>query len=420
MRIAVVGGGIAGMISWYLLRQQHQVTLFEANDYLGGHTATADVVVDGQQYAIDTGFIVFNNWTYPLFNRFLAQLGVVSQHTQMSFSVKKPSQNLEYNGNTLWSLFAQKRNLFRPSFWRMLRDIVRFNRVAKELLEANHPDLDLAMDDFLSRYRFGKELRDNYLLPMGAAIWSAGLAEMPAFPLRFFLQFFKNHGLLNITDRPQWSVIKGGSRSYVQKMLEQCGADGIRLNSPVQSVRRFADRVEITLPDGSVELFDQVVFACHSDQALSMLADASLAEQQVLGGIGYQMNEVVLHTDPRILPKRKAAWAAWNYQLGASSTDRATLSYNMNILQGLSADTDAPTFVVTLNDSQNLDPTKILRTFHYAHPVYNHQTMLSQQRRGEINGVNRSFYCGAYWYNGFHEDGVRSAVDVAGMLGVQF
>lgn len=417
MRIAVVGGGIAGMISWYLLRQQHQVTLFEANDYLGGHTATVDVVVDGQQYAIDTGFIVFNNWTYPLFNRFLAKLGVASQHTQMSFSVKKPSQNLEYNGNTLWSLFAQKRNLFRPSFWRMLRDIVRFNRVAKELLVANHPDLDLAIDDFLTRYRFGKELRDNYLLPMGAAIWSAGLAEMPEFPLRFFLQFFKNHGLLNITDRPQWSVIKGGSRSYVQKMLEQCGDEGIRLNSPVQLVRRFADRVEISLPDGQVEVFDQVIFACHSDQALALLADASLAEQQVLGGIGYQMNEVVLHTDTRILPKRKAAWAAWNYQLGASSTERATLSYNMNILQGL---TDVPTFVVTLNDSQNLDPTKILRTFHYAHPVYNHQTMLSQQRRPEINGVNRSFYCGAYWYNGFHEDGVRSAADVAAMLGVQF
>ena len=420
MRIAVVGGGIAGMMSWYLLRQQHQVTLFEANDYLGGHTATVDVMVDGQQYAIDTGFIVFNNWTYPLFNRFLAQLGVESQHTQMSFSVKKPSHNLEYNGNTLWSLFAQKRNLLRPSFWRMLKDIVRFNRVAKELLAAQHADLDLAIDDFLIRYRFGNELRDNYLLPMGAAIWSAGLAEMPAFPLRFFLQFFKNHGLLNITDRPQWSVIKGGSRSYVQKMLEQCGADGIRLHSPVQSVRRFTDRVEITLPDGQVELFDQVIFACHSDQALALLADASQAEQQVLGGIGYQLNEVVLHTDSRILPKRKAAWAAWNYQLGASSTERATLSYNMNILQGLSDGIAAPTFVVTLNDSQNLDQTKILRTFHYAHPVYNHLTMLSQQRRGEINGVNRSFYCGAYWYNGFHEDGVGSAVDVAGMLGVQF
>jgi predicted NAD/FAD-binding protein len=252
---------------------------------------------------------------------------------------------------------------------------------------------------------------------MGAAIWSAGLAEMPEFPLRFFLQFFKNHGLLNITDRPQWSVIKDGSRSYVQKMLEQCGDEGIRLSSPVQSVHRFADRVEITLPDGTVELFEQVIFACHSDQALAMLADASEEEQQVLGGIGYQLNEVVLHTDSRILPKRKAAWAAWNYQLGASSTERATLSYNMNILQGL---VDAPTFVVTLNDSQNLDTAKILRTFHYAHPVYNHQTMLSQQRRCEINGVNRSFYCGAYWYNGFHEDGVRSAVDVAGMLGVQF
>ncbi len=417
MRIAVVGGGIAGMMSWYLLRQQHQVTLFEANDYLGGHTATVDVAVDGKQYAIDTGFIVFNNWTYPLFNRFLDQLGVASQHTQMSFSVKKPSQNLEYNGNTLWSLFAQKRNLLRPSFWRMLKDIIRFNRISKELLAQQHPDLDLSIDDFLARYKFGIELRDNYLLPMGAAIWSAGLAEMPEFPLRFFLQFFKNHGLLNITDRPQWSVIQGGSRRYVQKMLAQCGDDGIRVNSPVQAIRRFDDRVEVTLPDGSVEIFDQVIFACHSDQALALLSDACAAEQQVLGGIAYQLNEVVLHTDSRILPKRKAAWAAWNYQLGQSSSDRATLSYNMNILQGLK---DAPTFVVTLNDSQNIETSKILRTFHYAHPVYNHLTMLSQQRRAEINGINRSFFCGAYWYNGFHEDGVRSAVDVALMLGVEF
>lgn len=417
MQIAVIGGGIAGMMSWYLLKPEHQVTLFEANDYLGGHTATVDVSVGGENYAIDTGFIVFNNWTYPLFNRFLAQLKVPFQPTEMSFSVKKPAANLEYNGNTFWSLFAQKRNLLRPSFWRMLRHIVRFNNTSKQLLAENSPDLDLKMDDFLHKYGFGKELRDHYLLPMGAAIWSSGLTEMPEFPLRFFLQFFKNHGLLNITDRPQWAVIKGGSRSYVEAMLQQQGSDGIRLNSPVREVRRFEDKVAITLVTGETQYFDQVIFACHSDQALKMLADASLAEQQVLGGIAYQENTVVLHTDSSILPKRRAAWASWNYLLDDSSKQKATLSYNMNILQGIESE---HTFVVSLNAGDKIDPQKVLRTFNYAHPVYNHFTMLSQQRRHEINGQNRSYFCGAYWYNGFHEDGVRSAVDVAAMLGVKF
>jgi predicted NAD/FAD-binding protein len=417
MRIAVIGGGIAGMMSWYLLRRQHDVTLFEANAYLGGHTATVDVTVAGQNYAIDTGFIVFNDWTYPLFNKFLLELGVDSQHTTMSFAVSAPQANLEYNGNNLRTLFAQKRNLLRPSFWRMLRDIVRFNKTAKAMLVANDVDLDLPIDQFLTKHKFGKELRDHYLLPMGAAIWSAGLTAMPEFPLRFFLQFCKNHGLLNITDRPQWSVIKGGSREYVNALLKKCGQGGILLDRPVQKVTRTAEGVAITALDGSVSYYDQVVFACHSDQALAMLADATADERKVLGGIAYQPNEVVLHTDERLLPVRKAAWAAWNYLLGKSSQQSATLSYNMNILQGL---VDAPTFVVTLNATEQIQPEKILRKFSYAHPVYNHSTLASQQQRSLINGVNRSYFCGAYWYNGFHEDGVRSAVDVAEMLGVKF
>ncbi|WP_031570953.1 NAD(P)/FAD-dependent oxidoreductase [Rheinheimera texasensis] len=417
MRIAVIGGGIAGMMSWYLLRQQHQVTLFEAGNYLGGHTATVDVSVNGRQYAVDTGFIVFNNWTYPLFNRFIAELGVPFQNTTMSFAVTDRAADFEYNGNNLWSLFAQKRNLLRPSFWRMLRDIVRFNKIAKQAVADNSADLDLPIDAFLQKHQLGTDMRDKYLLPMGAAIWSAGLTAMPDFPLRFFLQFCNNHGLLNINDRPQWAVIKGGSREYVTAMLAKCGSDGIRLNSPVAKVRRFDESVEIALADGSTEHFDQVVFACHSDQALKMLADATPAEQQVLGGIAYQDNDVVLHTDIRLLPKRKAAWAAWNYLLGEDAAKRATLSYNMNMLQGIHSDT---TFVVSLNASDRIAPEQVLRRFTYAHPVYNQSTMQSQARRGEINGQNRSYFCGAYWYNGFHEDGVRSAVDVAAMLGVKF
>lgn len=417
MRIAVIGGGISGMMSWYLLRQQHQVTLFEAGNYLGGHTATVDVSVNGREYAVDTGFIVFNNWTYPLFNRFIAELQVPFQHTTMSFAVTDRAADFEYNGNNLWSLFAQKRNLLRPFFWRMLRDIVRFNKIAKQAVADNSADLDLPIDAFLQKHQLGNDMRDKYLLPMGAAIWSAGLTAMPDFPLRFFLQFCNNHGLLNINDRPQWAVIKGGSRQYVKAMLKKCGTDGIRLNSPVAQVRRFDESVEIALADGSTEHFDQVVFACHSEQALKMLADATATERQVLGGIAYQDNDVVLHTDIRLLPKRKAAWAAWNYLLGADAATRATLSYNMNMLQGIQSDT---TFVVSLNASNQIADEHVLRRFTYAHPVYNQSTVQSQARRSEINGQNRSYFCGAYWYNGFHEDGVRSAVDVAAMLGVKF
>ncbi len=417
MRIAVIGGGISGMMSWYLLRQHHQVTLFEAGNYLGGHTATVDVSVNGREYAVDTGFIVFNNWTYPLFNRFIAELQVPFQHTTMSFAVTDRAADFEYNGNNLWSLFAQKRNLLRPFFWRMLRDIVRFNKIAKQAVADNSADLDLPIDAFLQKHQLGNDMRDKYLLPMGAAIWSAGLTAMPDFPLRFFLQFCNNHGLLNINDRPQWAVIKGGSRQYVKAMLKKCGTDGIRLNSPVAQVRRFDESVEIALADGSTEHFDQVVFACHSEQALKMLADATATERQVLGGIAYQDNDVVLHTDIRLLPKRKAAWAAWNYLLGADAATRATLSYNMNMLQGIQSDT---TFVVSLNASNQIAAEHVLRRFTYAHPVYNQSTVQSQARRSEINGQNRSYFCGAYWYNGFHEDGVRSAVDVAAMLGVKF
>ena len=418
MRIAVVGGGISGMMSWYLLQQKHDVTLFEANDYLGGHTATVQVNVAGQDYAIDTGFIVFNDWTYPIFNRFLNELGVTFQPTQMSFSVKNSAQNLEYNGNTLTSLFAQRRNLLRPSFWLMLSDIVRFNRLGKQLLASNDADLDLALGDFLAKHGFGTAIRDNYLLPMGAAIWSAGLADMPAFPLRFFLRFFNNHGLLNISNRPQWSVISGGSKRYVDALITKLGTDKLKLNQRIRTISRDDKGVMLSFDDGRTEHFDKLVMACHSDQVLALLGEnATLQEQQILGSIAYQQNDVVLHTDTRLLPKRKRAWAAWNYNLDANVNDRATLTYNMNLLQGISAPV---TFCVTLNNSTAIAKDKILGVYRYAHPVYNHCTLAAQQRRHSINGENNTYFCGAYWYNGFHEDGARSATDVANMLGVSF
>lgn len=418
MRIAVIGGGISGMMAWYLLDKQHDITVFEAGDYLGGHTATVDVDVNGHSYAIDTGFIVFNDWTYPLFNKFLARLGVSQQHTTMSFSVKNEAENLEYNGNTLTSLFSQRRNLFRPSFWRMLKDVVRFNKLGKKLLAQDSPELDMTLGGFLQQHRFGDEISRNYLMPMGAAIWSAGLADMPAFPLRFFLRFFHNHGLLNISNRPQWSVISGGSRSYVQALTRQLGTEKVRLNQQITTVKRSETGVSLQFADGSSEQFDKVILACHSDQALKLLgADATTDEAAVLGNIAYQQNDVVLHTDTRLLPKRQRAWAAWNYNLAAEQHSRATLTYNMNLLQGIDSDT---TFCVTLNNTAAIDSSKILRQFQYSHPVYNEKTLLAQQQRGLINGQNHTYFCGAYWYNGFHEDGVKSAVDVANMFGVEF
>ena len=418
MRIAVVGGGISGMMSWYLLQQKHDVTLLESNSYLGGHTATVDVDVQGKTYAIDTGFIVFNDWTYPLFNRFLTELGVAFKPTTMSFSVKNTAQNLEYNGNTLTSLFAQRRNLLRPSFWRMLLDIVRFNKLGKQLLEQDGDDLSLTLGEFLAKYNFGPAIRDNYLLPMGAAIWSAGLADMPAFPLRFFLRFFHNHGLLNISNRPQWAVIEGGSKRYVQALQQKLGQDAVKLNQHISSIERSADGVTLHFADGRTEHYDKLILACHSDQALNLLgASASAQEQQVLGAIAYQQNDVVLHTDITLLPKRERAWAAWNYNLDSNVNERATLTYNMNLLQGI----DAPvTFCVTLNNTAAIATDKILGVYQYAHPVYNDATLAAQQQRNSINGQQHTYFAGAYWYNGFHEDGVRSAVDIAKLFGVTF
>ena len=418
MRIAVVGGGISGMMSWYLLQQKYDVTLLEANNYLGGHTATKDVEVEGKRYAVDTGFIVFNNWTYPIFNRFIAELGVEFKHTTMSFSVKNPAKNLEYNGNTLTSLFAQRRNLLRPSFWLMLRDIVRFNALGKRLLQEDAADLELSLGEFLQKHRFGKAIKENYLLPMGAAIWSAGLVDMPAFPVRFFLRFFQNHGLLNVTDRPQWAVIKGGSKTYVDALLAKLGSDSVKLNQHIIAIERSENGVTIRFDDGREEQYDKVVLACHSDEALALLGDnATNEERAVLGDIAYQQNEVVLHTDTRLLPKRKRAWAAWNYNLDASETQRATLTYNMNLLQGITAPV---TFCITLNHSEAIAKDKILGVYHYAHPVYNDTTLAAQAKRNSISGQNNTFFAGAYWYNGFHEDGAKSAVDVAAQLGVQF
>ncbi|NCG54321.1 NAD(P)/FAD-dependent oxidoreductase [Serratia fonticola] len=409
MKIAIIGSGIAGLTCAWRLAGHHQVTLFEAEPTVGGHTATVDVTTPQGTYAIDTGFIVYNDRTYPRFMGLLSELGISGQKTQMSFSVHNPQSGLEYNGHTLTSLFAQRRNLVNPAFWGLLREIVRFNRLAKEAL-AGDVNENATLETFLEQHGFSAFFARHYILPMGAAIWSSSLQEMRRFPLPLFLRFFEHHGLLDVTHRPQWYVVRGGSREYVRAILTQLGDRlTLHLNAPVQQVIRHNGGVEIQLTQSS-HTFDQVIFACHSSQALAMLAHPTPAESEVLGDIGWQHNEVVLHSDPRWLPVRERAWASWNYRLSERDQASACVTYNMNILQGLPE--GSPLFCVTLNPETPVDERYVWKRFVYEHPMFNPKSWRAQSRRGEINGHQRSWFCGAYWYNGFHEDGVRSALDV--------
>lgn len=414
MRIAIIGSGISGLTCAYLLARQHEVTVFEAAGRIGGHTHTVDVDWQGRRYAVDTGFIVFNDWTYPRFIQLLERLGVASRPTQMSFSVCDPASGLEYNGHDLDTLFAQRRNLLSPGFWRMLRDILRFNRNALEDLAEQRIAASLTLGDYLRSGGYSARFIEHYIVPMGAAIWSMSRARMLDFPLQFFVRFFANHGLLSVSKRPQWRVVEGGSRSYLGPLSTGFG-ERIRLNCPVLRVRRDDQGVGIVSGAGS-ERFDKVVFACHSDQALALLESPSLEEQGVLGALPYASNDVVLHTDTRLLPRRQRAWASWNYRLGGPEQAPAALTYDMNLLQGIQAPV---TFCVSLNQAERIDPARVLARFDYAHPQFSLQGVRAQERRGLLQGRQHSYFCGAYWGNGFHEDGVVSALDVAGHFGAQ-
>lgn len=404
-RIAIIGTGIAGLTAAHHLHLRgHDIALYEANDYPGGHTATVDVERNGRHFAIDTGFIVFNDWTYPNFIALLEQLEVDWQYSDMSFSLRCEDTGLEYNGTSLNSLFAQRRNLLRPSFLRMIRDILRFNEEAKRWLATDSPDMTL--HDFLIQGRYSGEFRDRYIVPMGRAIWSATAGAMLGFPARFFIDFFERHGFLNVNNRPVWRVVRGGSREYVRRLVapfHHC----IRLNTPIAGVQRTVDEVRLRSTRGEVFVHDQVVFACHSDQALRMLEQPTPAEREILGAFPYQENSVLLHTDTRMLPRRPLARAAWNYHLLAHHQEQVALTYDMNVLQNI----DAPErFLVTLNRDADIDPAQVLGRYTYHHPVYTPQAVAAQQRHHEVSGLNRSHYCGAYWRYGFHEDGVVSAL----------
>lgn len=410
MRVAIVGSGISGLTVAYHLADRHDITVFEANGYVGGHTNTVEVEVEGERHAIDTGFIVFNDWTYPNFVRLMEELGVASKPTSMGFSVRCDASGWEYSGNSLNSLFSQRRNLLRPSFWRMLSDILRFNRNGARLVESI-PE-EMTVNEFLRREGYGREFGERYLKPMGSAIWSCPLRTFGDFPVKFLLEFCKNHGLLSVWKRPTWRVIEGGSQNYVKAMTAKF-RDRIRLKTAVAGVRRSEAGVEVRLSNGAVEHFDHVVMACHSDQALRRLDDATVAEREVLGCFPYERNVAVLHTDESLLPRNRRAWSSWNYHVRRDSTARATVTYCMNILQGIESRT---VFCVTLNEEEGIDPARVLRRFEYHHPVFTTKRSAAQRRQGELLNANRTSFCGAYWGNGFHEDGVVSGLAVVRAL----
>lgn len=406
MRIAIIGSGISGMVAAYRLHESHEITVFEANDYIGGHTNTVDVELDGKRYPIDTGFIVFNHQTYPNFLNLINEIGVKTHPSSMSFSVQDANSGLEYNGESLNKLFAQRRNLFRPTFYRMVMDILRFNRTA--IGDCEQLSDQVTVNEFIEQFGYSKYFANHYLLPMGAAIWSCPIGTFGEFPIGFIVEFYKNHGLLQVTNQPTWYVIQGGSKNYVSALTRPF-QDRIHLSSPVQSVRRRIDGIDVRTQAGS-HSFDEVIFACHSDQALSILDDPSELECDVLTGFPYSRNTAILHTDENALPSSRRAWAAWNYRLGRETAQLPTVTYNMNILQSINSE---HTFCVTLNNEQTISADRILSRHVYHHPVFTVERKRLQSRHSELIRTNRTSYCGAYWGNGFHEDGVNSGLAVA-------
>lgn len=410
MRVAVVGTGISGLTAAWLLRDAHDVALLEAEERLGGHTHTHQIEVEGKPLSVDTGFIVYNDRNYPTFTRLLAELGVTGTPTAMSFSVVNRNSDIRYNGHDLSTLFAYRPNLANPDFYRMLRDILRFNRLGLRLLALHGPGPTLAQH--LRDGRYGAAFVRDYLAPMAASIWSVPTETMGAFPAKRVVEFFRNHGLTSLGDRPEWYCVDGGSSRYVERIVTGLKTPP-RIGTPVRRIRR-GEQVEITT-DAGRETFDAVVLACHSDQALALLADPTPAEREVLGAIRYQANDVVLHTDAAFLPELPALRASWNYLVGEGrEAEGATVTYWMNQLQHLEVDTPV---LVTLNQTEEIDETKVIRRLSYSHPIFDAPAVSAQGRRSEISGVNGTWYCGAYWRYGFHEDGCLSAAEVVRAMG---
>jgi predicted NAD/FAD-binding protein len=402
MKIAIIGSGIAGNTIGHLLHKEHDISIFESNNRVGGHSHTHRISLEhNQDISVDTGFIVFNKKTYPLFTNLLDELNIDYEDSDMSFSVFSKLSGLEYNGTNLNTLFAQRKNIFSPRFIKMVFEILRFN---KDSLKVLNSESEFTLGEYLDQENHSKFFSDHYILPMGAAIWSSDIKTMLNFPAKFFVSFFNNHGMLSVNKRPQWLTITGGSENYVEKLCRPF-RNKIQLNSKIKSIDRTKHGVRIN-HHSSEEFFDYVFFACHSDQALKLLSDASAQEKNVLEALPYVSNDVLLHTDPSFMPKNKLAWAAWNYNIDKKPDDPITLTYNMNILQNLK--TKQP-ILVTLNPNKPIHKEKILKRLNYSHPKFSMQGIEAQKQHNVISGINYTGYAGAYWGNGFHEDGVRSA-----------
>jgi predicted NAD/FAD-binding protein len=404
LKIAIIGSGIAGNTVAYHLHERHEVTVFEAQSHIGGHTHTHHIAHEGLEYKVDTGFIVFNDRTYPNFIALLDKLKVAWQPSEMSFSVRCEKTGLEYNGTSLNTLFAQRSNLLKPSFHQMIRDILRFNKSSLELLGDGN---EIKLGDYLQQGGYSQQFIDHYIIPMGSAIWSTEARKMLGFPARFFVRFFHHHGMLSVNDRPQWRTLAGGSASYVSALTANF-KHKIRVDTPIKSVRRLKTSVRVKPESGAEEKFDYVFFACHSDQVLKILSDKTQAELDILSAIPYQENTVFLHHDSSLMPKRKLAWAAWNYHVTDPYSGRVAVTYNMNILQNLQS---SEPLLVTLNHTKPINPAKVIKRLTYTHPIYTLAGAAAQARHAEISGKNRTGFAGAYWHYGFHEDGVVSALE---------
>ena len=412
LKIAVIGSGISGLGAALVLQREHDVTLFEKSDHVGGHTLTLDVEHEGRSHAVDTGFVVFNETTYPNFVRLLELLGVASRPTSMSFSVRCESSGVEYSGTSLNTLFAQRRNLLRTDFHRLILGILKFNRTASRV--AREGGVEGTLGEFLQRFAPSEPLHRRYLVPLVAAIWSMDPERVTDFPAEFFLRFASRHRLLQVQDRLRWRVVEGGSREYVRALVARL-RNGVRSGAKVESIRRGSDDVSIRLASGESLQFEHVVLATHSDQALRLLADTTDDERDVLGAIEYQVNDAVLHTDEAMLPRSRRAWANWNYLLAEDSGARPVTTYDMSGLQGLA--TRSP-ILLTLNDDGRVDGARVIRRLRYSHPVYSTRAVEAQKQRQRISGVGRTHFCGAYWGYGFHEDGLKSALDVCDRFGL--
>ena len=411
LKIAIIGSGISGLTSAYILSKKHEVYLFEKNDYIGGHTHTHEIKENTNNINVDSGFIVYNENTYPNFIKLLDILNIERQHTEMGFSVKSNSQDFEYAGNSINSIFSQRKNIFKPSFLKMVYDILKFNYQSKR--DIKKISTNITLEQYLDSSSYSKEFIDKYIIPMGAAIWSTSPELMLQVPAVFFIRFFKNHGLLDITNRPQWWVIKNGSNQYVKEIIKPF-KENIKLNTKISSIKRKNNGAEVSYGDNK-EFFDSVIIATHSDQALLLIDDLTDKENDILGKIKYQKNTALLHTDTSILPNRKIAWSSWNYLINHDQEKIVTLTYNMNILQTLKSN---KTYCVTINDSTNIDKSKILKEIKYSHPLFTIDSVDAQKRKDEICGKNDTYFCGAYWGYGFHEDGVNSALDVCKKFGL--